>query len=271
MIVSALSRPLIVPSTHMGVPVLMGKAPPKVDERTLKAARYFKALAPPPPSNDWTTKASSAFGQMLNDKLGDCTCAAMAHFIQCVSAANGKEITVSDADVLAAYIGACGYNPSDPSTDRGGVELDVLNYWRQTGIGGYKIDAFVALEPSNLLHVKQAHNLGGGLYIGLSLPTTAQNQDVWHPSLGGTEQGGSNNDATPGSWGGHAVVVEAYDANGLTVITWGMKKRMTWPFWNVYCDEAYMVLSNLWAQPGKLSPSGFDEDTLRADLAEVTG
>ena len=43
-----------------------------------------------------------------------------------------------------------------PDTDRGAVELDVLRYWRKTGIGGTKIDAFMALEPKNHLHVQAA-------------------------------------------------------------------------------------------------------------------
>ena len=104
-----------------------------------------------------------------------------------------------------------GYKPSDPSTDRGAVELDVLRYWRKTGVGGYKIDAFVALEPKNHLHVQAAVDLFGGSYIGLALPVSAQQQKVWSVPPGGPTGTGA-----PGSWGGHAVVVEAYDAHGLT-------------------------------------------------------
>ncbi len=70
--------------------------------------------------------------------------------------------------------------------------------------------------------------------------------------------------STPGSWGGHAVPVIAYDASGLTCITWGALKRMTWAFWDAYCDEAYACLSRDWA--AARAPSGFDWAALDADL-----
>ena len=97
-------------SFHMGVPVLLGKQDPKHDRRTLQLATYGSKLAAPPDAVDWTKRASDDFGQMLNDQLGDCTCAAIAHIIQCWTAANGKEITLPDSAVLALYKAACGYD-----------------------------------------------------------------------------------------------------------------------------------------------------------------
>jgi hypothetical protein len=78
-------------------------------------------------------------------------------------------------------------------------------------------------------------------YIGLALPISAQNQDVW-----AVPPGGSAGEGSPGSWGGHAVPIVAYDSRGLTVITWGATKRMTWQFLDTYCDEAYALLSQDW-------------------------
>ena len=37
---------------------------------------------PPPPSIDWTKGMPANLGMMLNDTLGDCTCAAVYHAIQ---------------------------------------------------------------------------------------------------------------------------------------------------------------------------------------------
>jgi hypothetical protein len=244
----------------------LGKKPARLDPRTLQMANYLQ-LPQVPAARDWTSKATPGWGMMLNDKLGDCTCAAVGHLTQAWTANEGpKELTLSDADILKAYEAVGHYDPKDPSTDQGAVEMDVLRHWRKSGIGGHKIQAFVALEPRNHLHVSAAVDLFGGAYIGLALPISAQRQTVWS-----VPPGGATGTGAPGSWGGHAVVVEAYDSHGLTCITWGQKKRMTWSFWDAYCDESYAVLSNLWAPEKKVSPAGFDFVALRADLREVAG
>lgn len=239
----------------------LGKAQPRLDHRTLRMASYLAPDLPPAPEGvDWLSKLPPFLGFMLNDQLGDCTCAAIGHIIQAWTGNNGTMLTLPDDAILKAYEGACGYVPGNPATDRGGVEMGVLNYWRNIGVGGYKVDAFVSLQPQNREHVKLAVDMFGGAYIGLALPLTAQTQDVWSLAAG------HGRAATPGSWGGHAVVVEAYDPHGLTCITWGEKKRMTWSFWDVYCDEAYAMISPLWATKGKAAPSGFDYAQLLTDL-----
>ena len=243
----------------------LGKKPARHDPRTLQMANYL-ALPAIPAAQDWTKKAASGWGMMLNDQLGDCTCAAIGHIIQAWSANAGpKEITLPDDAILKAYEAVGGYKPGKPDTDQGAVELDVLKYWRKTGMDGHKIDAFVALEPKNHAHIQAAVDLFGGAYIGVALPISAQKQQVWS-----VPPGGPNGTGAPGSWGGPAVVVEAYDAHGLTCITWGQKKRMTWSFWDAYCDEAYATLSQLWAGKNP-APSGFDLAALKADLKEVAG
>jgi hypothetical protein len=78
--------------------------------------------------------------------------------------------------------------------------------------------------------------------------------------------GGAN--AAPGSWGGHAVFVPAYDSDGFTCITWGAPKTMTLAFWNEYCDEAHTLLSQDWLS-AKGSPNGFDQAQLLADLKAI--
>ena len=212
---------------------------------------------------------------MANDTLGDCTCAAAGHMIECWTANLGDAFTPTSAQVIAAYSAVSGYIVGNPATDNGAAELDVLNYWRQKGIAGHKIDAYAALdlhpsrgnEPRGQECVKQAISLFGGAYIGLALPLSAQQQTVWDvPSLWSRLR---NQDA-PGSWGGHAVPVLAYDAEGLTCITWGAKKRMTWQFFAQYCDEAYAPLSRDWLNAQGTDPAGFDLAQLTADLATIT-
>lgn len=244
----------------------LGKAQPRMDHRTLRMANYLAADLPPAPEGvDWLAKLPDSLGMMMNDQLGDCTCAAIGHIIQAWTGNNGSMLTLPDSAILQAYEAFCGYIPGRPETDQGGVEMGVLSGFRNVGVGGVKIDAFVSLQPQNREHVKLAVDMFGGAYIGLALPITAQSQDVWSLAIG---QGFR---AAPGSWGGHAVVVEQYDPSGLTCITWGQKKRMTWSFWDAYCDEAYAAVSPLWATAGKPAPSGFDYAQLLADLQAVSG
>jgi hypothetical protein len=242
----------------------LGKRPAKHDARTLMMARYLTTELPQAPLV-LAPPDMQQLGVMMNDSLGDCTCAAMGHMVQAWTTANGSEYVVGDAEVLAAYEGACGYNPADPSTDQGGVELEVLNYWRATGIGGHKIAGFVSLAPKSREHVKIACMLFGGAYLGVQLPVTAQNQIVWSVAMS------AGADAEPGSWGGHAINVVGYNETGPIVVTWGALKQISWAWFDVYCEEAYAVLSADWAQEGKQAPSGFDLAALQADLPAVVG
>jgi len=240
----------------------LGRKAIKTDTRTLKLARYLTpSLPPPPPSADWT-KGISAWGMMLNDTLGDCTIAGVAHAIQVFTANTGSMITVSDATVESYYAQWDGYNPADPATDHGGCELDVLNDWRQRGFAGNPLMAFADPAPPNLDEVRQSIALFGGVYIGLSLPLTAQTQDTWDV----TRRAGAS--AAPGSWGGHCVFVPKYDENSFTCITWGQLKTMTVAFWKKYCDEAHTLLAQSWLAAGG-SPSGFNQEQLEADLQAI--
>lgn len=205
----------------------------------------------------------------MNDKLGDCTCAAAGHMIQTWTACVGREVIPTNDQVVAAYSGVTGYDGT-PRTDNGANELDLLNYWRKSGIAGHQIEGYVGVDPKNADHVKQTIWLFGGAYIGLALPETAQSQRVW--DVAGTWNSlkrklGGGLDPTPGSWGGHAVPVLAYDADGLICDTWGETQRMTWKFFDQYCDEAYAVLSpSDWLKDGVSSPAGVKIDALRSDL-----
>lgn len=240
----------------------LGKSPTKHDDKMLAMANYANIDAlPTPPDAKSYVNGRVDWGMMLNDAEGDCTCAATGHAIQSTSAAaTGEIVTVPDTAIQTAYEGACGYVPGDASTDRGGVEIDVLKYFQKIGVGGVKLDAFVALEPQNRDHVELSVDLLGGTYIGLQLPISAQTQDVWHITYSGT-----SGNASPGSWGGHAVWVLGYGLNGLTCITWGQVKYMSWRFWFTYCDEAYGLILPTWFNKNNVAPSGFKLDNLLAD------
>ena len=240
----------------------LGRKAVVTDSRTLQLARYMTTALPAAPvAKDWT-KGTTQFGMMLNDKLGCCTIAGIAHAVQVWSANTATEITIPDAQVLDYYKKWDGYNPSEPNTDSGGIELNVLSSWQKSAFFRHKLIAFVDPPVSNLDLIRQAINLFGGVYIGVSLPLTAQTQDVWEVVPGS----GANSKA--GSWGGHAVYVPKYDADTFTCITWGALKTMSVDFWNAYVDEAHALLSRDWID-AKGSPSGFKLEQLQSDLSLI--
>jgi hypothetical protein len=242
---------------------MLGKLPVRTDVRTLSLARYVDSTRLPSPPDSFDETAGVAEWPMYaNDRIGDCTTAAAAHMIEAWTAAGrGRAIELSERSVLDAFDHV---KLKDPFTgEEGAVELDVLRYWRATGIGRHRIGAYARVAVHDQQLVQAAAWLFGGLYIGLQMPLTARTQPVWDWT------GSLSGPARPGSWGGHAVDVVRYDRNGLTVVTWGRLQELTWAFWDRYCDEAYCILSDDFLTKGN-APNGFDLAALEADLALVT-
>ena len=215
----------------------------------------FMATLPIPPPADDNTDGLTAFGMMLNDNEGDCTCATCGHMIQVWSVSNGPEITVPDSAVQTAYEQACGYNPADPSTDHGGIITNVLDYFRDTGVGGHKISAHAEVNLTQL-RVQQAIYTFGAVDVGIQLPVSAQSQVgmLWDFPDGGPD--------AAGGWGGHSVPLVKYDATGLWCVTWGTLQKMTWRWLMWYCDEAHACISPDWDSP-------VQTDYLVEDLAQI--
>lgn len=247
----------------------LGRLPPRFDPRTLRAARYLipSALPPLPTYVHWSQNAKQPWGMMLNDRLGDCTCAGVGHAIQTWTANHGQEVTLPDSDILTAYEAVSGYDPTTGANDNGAVEIDVLNYWRNTGVGGHKIGAYVALEPRDQREIKEGIYLFGGVYIGIALPAAWQNQSTWkaphfhfdfgHPAW------------QPGSWGGHAVFVVDYDAQYATCVSWGELIQIEWAAFPLYVQEAYGIVAPDWVSDASKAPNGFDITALVQDLSAL--
>jgi len=246
-----------------------GRKPRRYDPRvphlsSLLAGRR-RLLAPPPPSVDYISPlACSSFGMMGNDRLGDCTCAALGHARQIWTGnANPPMQTVSDASVIALYQGACGYNPSDPNSDQGGDEQSVLTYAMLKGLpldggGADQLIAFVEVDPSNIADVKATIADCGVCYIGFNVPDYAMSTvgQLWDV------QAGSN----PKIVGGHAVILSAYDDVGPTCITWGARQKMTWGFFEHFTDEAYALASHDWIASTGKCPAGLSITDLESAM-----
>jgi hypothetical protein len=251
-------------TTTIDTEVKLGKLPPRMDVRTLPLPRYVdRSKLPPPPDELDLAAAVPEWPMYANDRIGDCTTAAAAHMIEAWTApVRGEPVELGEGAVLAAFDDV---KQIDPLTgEEGAVELDVLTYWRNRGIGGHRIGAYARVPVWDHRLVRDAAYLFGGLYIGLELPLTAQRQETWdwtNRLIG---------PAKPGSWGGHAVDVVAYDEGTLTVVTWGRLQKLTWAFWDRYVDEVYAILSVDFLNEEGRAPNGFDLEALKADLKRVT-
>jgi hypothetical protein len=230
------------------------------DERTIKLSTILKALPPYPPTFDVDSQYpkltdSNIYG---NDKIGDCVIAGRAHMTLRWEEYQQKIlIPITTQDVETEYFKETG------GGDTGLDMINSLNCWRQgwTAAGHvYDIYAYAEVNVQSQNEVRAAMYLLNGLYIGLKLPISAQTQEVWDIASGPT--------GVPGSWGGHCVYLVAYDADGLTCVTWGKRQKMTWNFLSYYCDQAFAVVDD---KDSWVANDTIDVAALDAILAEVTG
>lgn len=242
----------------------LGKLPYRHDDRTLHLAHYLDPSVLPHVPVRYEVTPNLATTILLNDSLGDCTIAAAFHRIQAVTTAAGDPFTPTDAEALQYYEQICGYDPSNPSSDQGGVLLDVCSWWRRQGLSDHKIGAFVSVNIRNPAEVRAAIYLFEGLYIGLALPVTAQRQGIdWKVT------NSRSPDAQPGSWGGHAVYIGGYNAGHYKDYTWGQEGQMSVGFAHAYMDEAWAIVSEDALEASGKTPEGLDINALNADLHAV--
>ena len=245
---------------------MLGRLPRAHDPRVphLSALLAGKTLPPPPAQVDYTKGMPQTLGMMMNDTLGDCTCAAFYHALQVWSfnanASKHKSIeTEPDGDVEKLYELACGYKPSQGGEGPGGNEQHVLKYLLTKGApmgpNGqtvHKIDAFVEVDPRHVDDVKRAIHNCGVAYIGFNVPQYIVPATGQPPAVWDVENSNTN------IVGGHAVVLAGYTASGARVISWGQYYTMTWAFFAKYVDETYAIANSTWINGGGKTP----EDSL---------
>lgn len=246
----------------------LGRTLSKPDRRTLWLSDYLirKELPPLPPARNWGEKVTVPWGVMKNDEIGDCVLAAAGHMDMVWHFNSGHPYIPPDSDIVRAYSEITGYDPSDPTTDRGTSPLEALKYWRNTGIGGHKIGAFVALNPKRQDQIRHATNLFGAAFMAVALPSAVRGRDLWDVPWDMKEPVG---DWAPWSWGGHMIASPKFDTPFCYVVTWGTIYPMSWEFSSFYCDEAYAVLSPEMLDDTSKSPLGFNMDQLRSDLMAI--
>lgn len=208
---------------------------------------------------DWFSKVAT-WPMLMNDQIGDCTCAAVAHVIQQWTAyTDPSPIVMSDKETISLYSAVSDY----PANDSGAVCQDVLEYWRLTGAptpdgGPDTLDAYVYVHPADRATVRLAITRFANLYAGIALPLSAQTEEVWTSTYD-----------TPGDWGGHCVPLVGYTEVGPVCVTWGALKQMTWAWWERYAEESYALLSRDWVKANDNSPGDINWSALQTALNQL--
>lgn len=181
----------------------------------------------------------------------NCTVAGAAHGVTVYHGMVSQEHVPAQSEVIRIY------NHLTGGVDSGLYLLDVIKYWRGTGIEESKIYAYANVSPHNHEHVKQAIAIFGGLFMGFQCQEKVLDEfrarKPWQP--------GKKINA------GHAVYVAGYDYSGVEVLTWGTIQQGTWAWWDEHVDECYALLPPEAKVEG--FTTGFDFARLKKDLSEV--
>lgn len=231
--------------------MMLGRLPYTPDARDYQLARA-SSLPAPPESTSYRKNARPPWDMYGNDRAGCCAFAALCHGIQLQSANGRGEVQPASEAAIEAYAKCTGYDPRTGRNDNGTNMRQALQWFRKNGVGGELIPYFVAVSM-NMAALKQAMAFFGGLYVGLDLPRSAENQKVWDIPAGRLGR-----DWARGSWGGHAVWFADYDSWGVHLVTWGAEKQASWAWVREYLGEAWAVYSPLWFDEKGRSPTGLN-------------
>ena len=232
----------------------------------LEFAPYVGSSLEPKSAWSWNNRQPpNGWGIYYNNAIGDCAIAGAGH------AEDLWAYTFLDPSViLTTYEDATGYDPNaEPDengqnpTDKGTNLADFLGYWRTHGMGGHKIAAYAHIDPDNTRVVKLAIELFGCVYIGVDLPSSAEQQfadgQPWTVVDGDSIVGG------------HCVLPIAYDEDYVYVVTWAQVQPVAWSWWETYVSEVWLPVTQEWVGANGESPEGIDVAGLNADFKSLTG
>jgi hypothetical protein len=243
------------------------------DLRTLWYARYaaganHPGYSAPPPMDDWTGPTSD-YTWLGNDKVGCCTRTCYGHIIQQRSALLGVKCELTTDDILKSYKDGTGWDGIPGSvSDHGDQIVRSLTSMKNVGLhdGKYKIRQFGRVNHNDTLEMRAALSTFGALIIGANLPSAISRQgSSWDLSPVGKRQP----DEAPGSAGGHAFIITAHQHGKWSAMPWIHKTQITYAWDDLYIDEAWFVIDDLWVTQNRRAPNGFDLARIEADAAAI--
>jgi len=260
-----------------GHQVKMGRRRPVARCPRLSLRNYLTPGLPTPPAScDYTAHAKTALAEMYdNDTLGDCVIACMGHVVGVLTGNSGtKPFLYKNKQIISLYEAIGGYVPGDPATDQGCDEQTALNYWQQHGAPAgstHTIAGWLAVDATNPVEVRTALWLFENLVFGMELP------DKWVNPAPRASGFTWDIEGPPDPDNGHCVAGAGYDANSITIATWGMTGDLTDAAVAAYATpsangELYTVVSHdALSKVTDKAPSGFDWSQLIADFDSIGG
>jgi hypothetical protein len=226
----------------------------KIDLNLAPISTYFEGGQLPAAPVKCLYSLNVQYPMADNNRLGDCVIAGWVHLAQAIANENGGTYTYPGDDaVQTEYFSLTG------GQDTGLVESTFLQTAKNSAILGAQADIFGVLDSKNVDEIKSAIYTFGGIFLGVVLPQSAQNQ-------------------FPGTWtvvpnspilGGHCIVAIGYDAQFVYLVTWGQVIRCTWEWFTTYVEEAYVILYTEEVQKNRGPLEQFDIDKLLADIASL--
>lgn len=257
-----------------------GRLPLDPTRRRLTLEKYLdprvalsRSGLPPVPLTQDVDRASAvqSWPMYLNDQLGDCTIAAMAHMYGAwTQYASGREALFADDVVQGTYSRVGGYVPGDPNTDQGCVMADVLADQKASGMTdnaghAHKVAGYAAFgNPADEVLLGQVLDVFGTVYVGINVQQqmedefSAQQPWTWDPA--------------GQSIGGHAICLQRRLGSGnapLEYVTWGALQPATTAFQAGAAEEAWAVVTEDWLQANGTTVEGLDLAQLLADMEYV--
>lgn len=244
----------------------LGRAPSAKDRRTLWFGRYAAGpgYSAPPPIDDWT--GETKYTWLGNDRVGCCTRTSLGHIIQQRCALAGVACTLTGDDVLKAYKDGTSWDGVPGSgSDVGDSILNALVQATKVGIGGYKFRSFGRVNHNDTLEMRAALHTFGSIVVGASLPRSVLNDTSWDVGAPGTRKP----DDSPGSLGGHAFILTGHQRGKWWSLPWIDKTTITYSWDDLYIEEAWFVIDDLWVSQNRSAPNGFDLARIEADGAAI--
>jgi hypothetical protein len=127
-----------------------------------------------------------------------------------------------------------------------------------------KLLAFVEVDPANHEDIKRVIADCALTYIGFDVPAYIVSDPNGPPLVWDLETSGNSEIV-----GGHAVICAGYDDQGLDVVSWGIRYRMTWNFWTTFVDESYALVSPDWIEKTGKTPLGMTVAELEAAMQAI--
>lgn len=248
----------------------LGKKPARLGAVTFKIDDYIYLANIRPPRVFGHVSATTAWGQLGNDKAGNCVWAGAAHETMIWTGAVRRPVPpFTDDSALKDYSRFTGYILGDDITDEGTDMSEAAKLRRQVGITDaegklHQIKAYAALPAGDVDTLAKATYLFGATGVGVTLTQTAldqfDNRQPWYVVKGRQR-----------ARGGHYVPCVGRNSRGnFMFITWG-RLQAAEPAWvERYMDEGLAYFSDEYLhETTKLTPENFDSASLLKDLASL--